>query len=112
MNYGKFRYREQKKSHEAKLKQKQVQLKEVKLRPVTDEHDYQIKLRNAKRFLEDGDKVKFSVMFRGREMAHQQLGINYLLKAMQDLDGLVVVEQQPKIDGRNAVMIVSPKKKK
>lgn len=111
MDYGKFKYREQKKAHEAKMKQKQVQVKEIKLRPVTDDHDYQIKLRNAKRFLEDGDKVKFIVQFRGREMAHQELGLRYLKKAELDLTDLVVVEQSPKVEGRNAIMIVSPSKK-
>jgi len=111
MDYGKFKYREQKKAHEAKMKQKQVHVKEIKLRPVTDDHDYQIKLRNAKRFLEDGDKVKFVVQFRGREMAHQELGLRYLQKAELDLTDLVVVEQSPKVEGRNAIMIVSPSKK-
>lgn len=111
MDYGKFKYREQKKAHEAKMKQKQVHVKEIKLRPVTDDHDYQIKLRNAKRFLEDGDKVKFVVQFRGREMAHQDLGLKYLQKAELDLTDLVVVEQSPKVEGRNAIMIVSPNKK-
>ena len=111
MDFGKFKYREQKKAHEAKMKQKQVHLKEIKLRPVTDEHDYQIKLRNAKRFLEDGDKVKFSVQFRGREMAHQELGLNYLIRVETDLADSVVIESRPKIEVRNAIMVVSPKKK-
>lgn len=111
MDYGKYKYREQKRAHEAKMKQKQVHVKEIKLRPVTDEHDYQIKLRNAKRFLEDGDKVKFVVQFRGREMAHQELGLRYLEKAQLDLTDFVVIEQQPKIEGRNAIMIVAPTKK-
>ncbi|HLX53019.1 MAG TPA: translation initiation factor IF-3 [Aquella sp.] len=111
MDFGKFKYREQKRAHEAKMKQKQVHVKEIKLRPVTDEHDYQIKLRNAKRFLEDGDKVKFIVQFRGREMAHQEYGLRYLEKAELDLDGLIAIEQAPKIEGRNAIMIVSPTKK-
>jgi translation initiation factor IF-3 len=111
MDFGKFKYREQKKAHEAKMKQKQVHVKEIKLRPVTDEHDYQIKLRNAKRFLEEGDKVKFVVQFRGREMAHQELGLKYLEKAELDLTDLVVIEQKPKIEGRNAIMIVAPSKK-
>lgn len=112
MDFGKFKYHEQKKAHAAKQKQKQVQVKEIKLRPVTDDHDYQIKLKNAKRFLEDGDKVKFIVQFRGREMAHQALGLRYLEKAEQDLLDLVVVESKPKVEGRNAMMIVAPKKKK
>lgn len=112
MDFGKFKYHEQKKAHAAKQKQKQVQVKEIKLRPVTDDHDYQIKLKNAKRFLEDGDKVKFIVQFRGREMAHQELGLRYLQRAEQDLLDIVVVESKPKVEGRNAIMIVSPKKKK
>lgn len=111
MDFGKFKYREQKRAHEAKMKQKQVHVKEIKLRPVTDEHDYQIKLRNAKRFLEDGDKVKFIVQFRGREMAHQEYGLRYLEKAMLDLEDLIAIEQSPKVEGRNAIMIVSPTKK-
>lgn len=112
MDFGKFKYHEQKKAHAAKQKQKQIQVKEIKLRPVTDDHDYQIKMKNAKRFLEDGDKVKFIVQFRGREMAHQELGLRYLERAEQDLLDLVVVESKPKVEGRNAIMIVSPKKKK
>ncbi len=111
MDYGKFKYREQKKAHEMKMKQKQVHLKEIKLRPVTDDHDYQIKLKNAKRFLEDGDKVKFVVQFRGREMAHQELGLRYLERAEKDLAEEAVIEQKPKIEGRNALMIVTGKKK-
>ena len=112
MNYGKFKYREQKRAHEQKMKQKQVHVKEIKLRPVTDEHDYQIKLRNAKRFLEDGDKVKFVVQFRGRELAHQELGLRYLEKAEQDLIDIGVCENKPKVEGRSAIMIISSKKKK
>lgn len=112
MNFGKFKYHEQKKAHAARQNQKQVHVKEVKLRPVTDNHDYEIKLRNAKRFIEDGDKVKFIVQFRGREMAHQELGLRYLEKAQQDLGDLVIIETIPKVEGRNAIMIVAPKKKK
>lgn len=112
MDFGKFKYYEQKKAHAAKQNQKQVHVKEIKFRPVTDDHDYEIKMRNAKRFLEDGDKVKFIVQFRGREMAHQELGLRYLLRAEQDLIDLVVVESKPKVEGRNAIMIVAPKKKK
>lgn len=112
MNYGKFKYREQKRAHEQKMKQKQVHVKEIKLRPVTDEHDYQIKLKNAKRFLEDGDKVKFIVQFRGRELVHQELGLKYLEKAEQDLIDIAICEQKSKVEGRNAIMIVGPKKKK
>lgn len=112
MDYGKFKYREQKRAHEIKLKQKQVHVKEIKLRPVTDENDYQIKLRNAKRFLEDGDKVKFIVQFRGREMAHQEFGLRYLDRVERDLADEAIIEQRAKVEGRNALMIVAPKKKK
>ncbi len=111
MDFGKFKYREQKKAHEMKMKQKQVQIKEIKLRPVTDDHDYQIKLKNARRFLEDGDKVKFIVQFRGREMAHQELGLRYLERAEQDLIEESVIEQKPKLEGRNAIMVIAAKKK-
>ena len=111
MDFGKFKYREQKRAHEMKMKQKQIQIKEIKLRPVTDDHDYQIKLKNARRFLEDGDKVKFIVQFRGREMAHQELGLKYLERAEQDLIEESVIEQRPKIEGRNAIMIIAAKKK-
>lgn len=111
MDFGKYKYREQKKAHEMKMKQKIVHLKEIKLRPVTDENDYQIKLRNARRFLEDGDKVKFVVQFRGREMAHQELGLNYLVRVEADLAEEAVIESRPKIEGRNAIMVAAPKKK-
>ena len=112
MDIATFKYNEQKKAHAAKQKQKQVQVKEIKLRPVTDDHDYQIKMKNAKRFLEDDDKVKFIVQFRGREMAHQELGLRYLERAEKDLIDLAVIESRPKVEGRNAIMIVAPKKKK
>lgn len=111
MDFGKFKYQEQKKAHEARLKQKQVQVKEVKLRPGTDENDYQIKLRNLKRFLEDGDKCKVTLRFRGREMAHQEFGLRQLERVKADLDELGQVEQMPKMEGRQMIMIVAPKKK-
>lgn len=110
MDFGKFKYREQKKAHEIKIKQKKVQLKEIKLRPVTDEHDLQIKLRNARRFLDDGDKVKFVVQFRGREMAHQEIGLEHLRRIENELQEIVTIEQRSKVEGRNAIMIVAPKK--
>jgi translation initiation factor IF-3 len=112
MDYGKFKYQEAKKAHEAKLKQKQVQLKEVKLRPGTDENDYQIKLRNMTRFLEEEDKVKVTLRFRGREMAHQEFGMRQLERIKADLDGLAQVEQMPKMEGRQMIMILAPVKKK
>ena len=110
MDFGKFKYQEQKKAHDARLKQKQVQIKEVKLRPATDENDYQIKLRNLKRFLEDGDKCKVTLRFRGREMAHQEFGLRQLERVKADLDEIGQVEQMPKMEGRQMIMVISPKK--
>lgn len=111
MDYGKFKYQEAKKAHEAKLKQKQVQVKEVKLRPGTDENDYQIKLRNMIRFLEEGDKVKVTLRYRGREMAHQEFGMRQLERIKSDLENLGQVEQMPKMEGRQMIMIIAPAKK-
>ena len=111
MDYGKFRYQEQKRQHEAKAKQKVVQVKEVKFRPGTDEGDYQVKLRNLKRFIEDGDKAKVTLRFRGREMAHQELGMKVLERIRDDLGDTVTVEAMPKLEGRQMVMVGSPKKK-
>jgi len=111
MDFGKFKYQTAKKAHEAKLKQKQVQVKEVKLRPRTDENDYQIKLRNLRRFLEDGDKVKVTLRFRGREMAHQEFGMRQLERIKADLEDIAAVEQMPKMEGRQMVMVVAPSKK-
>jgi translation initiation factor IF-3 len=111
MDYGKFKYQESKKRHEAKLKQKQIQVKEVKFRPGTDEGDYQIKLRNLIRFLEEGDKAKVTLRFRGREMAHQEFGVKLLERVRTDLDPYAVVEQFPKLEGRQMIMVLSPKKK-
>lgn len=110
MDFGKFKYQEQKKAHEARLKQKQVQVKEVKLRPGTDENDYQIKLRNLKRFLEEGDKCKVTLRFRGREMAHQEFGLRQLERIRNDLDEVALVEQMPKMEGRQMIMMIAPKK--
>lgn len=111
MDFGKFKYQEAKKAHEAKLKQKQIQVKEVKLRPGTDENDYQIKLRNLKRFLEEGDKCKVTLRFRGREMAHQEFGLRQLERVKADLQELGQVEQMPKMEGRQMVMVIAPIKK-
>lgn len=110
MDFGKFKYQEQKKAHEARLKQKQVQVKEVKLRPGTDENDYQIKLRNLKRFLGEGDKAKVTLRFRGREMAHQEIGMRQLERIRADLEEIGVVEQMPKMEGRQMIMVIAPKK--
>ncbi|WP_090627660.1 translation initiation factor IF-3 [Nitrosomonas marina] len=111
MDYGKFRYQESKRKHEAKLKQKQIQIKEIKFRPNTDEGDYRIKLRNLTNFLNEGDKVKVTLRFRGREMAHQEFGIRLLERVRDDLEMHAVVEQFPKMEGRQLVMVLSPKKK-
>ncbi|MEN3372140.1 translation initiation factor IF-3 [Dechloromonas sp. ZS-1] len=112
MDYGKFKYQEAKRAHEAKLKQKQVQVKEIKLRPGTDENDYQIKLRNMTRFLDDGDKVKVTLRFRGREMAHQEFGMRQLERIKADLEEVGQVEQMPKMEGRQMIMVIAPAKKK
>jgi translation initiation factor IF-3 len=112
MDYGKFKYQEQKRAHDARLKQKVIQVKEVKFRPGTDENDYQVKLRNLLRFLEEGDKVKITLRFRGREMAHQEYGVRQLERVRTDLEELAQVEQMPKLEGRQMVMVMAPKKKK
>ena len=111
MDYGKFRYQESKKKHEAKLKQKQIQIKEVKFRPNTDDGDYNIKLRNLIIFLEEGDKAKITLRFRGREMAHQEFGVRLLERLRGDLEPYAVVEQFPRMEGRQMVMVLSPRKK-
>lgn len=111
MDFGKFKYSESKKRHEAKLKQKQIQVKEIKFRPGTDEGDYQIKLRNLIKFLEEGDKTKITLRFRGREMAHQEFGVRLLERVRGDLDPYGVVEQFPKMEGRQMIMVLGPKKK-
>lgn len=112
MDYGKFKYQEAKKQHEAKLKQKVIQVKEVKFRPGTDDGDYNVKLRNLVRFLEEGDKTKITLRFRGREMAHQEIGMRMLERLRGDLDEVGQVEQMPKMEGRQMIMVLSPKKKK
>ncbi|APZ42274.1 translation initiation factor IF-3 [Acidihalobacter ferrooxydans] len=111
MDYGKFKFEQSKKASIARKKQKQIQVKEVKFRPGTDIGDYQVKMRNLTRFLEDGDKAKITIRFRGREMAHQERGIQLLQRIEADLGDLVTVEQRPKMEGRQMVMVVAPKKK-
>lgn len=111
MDYGKFKYAESKRQHEAKLKQKQVQVKEVKFRPGTDEGDYQVKLRNLVRFLQDGDKAKITLRFRGREITHQEIGLELLKRVESDLAEFAGVEQYPKMEGRQMVMVLNPLKK-
>ncbi len=111
MDYGKFLYEKSKATKEQKKKQKQVQVKEMKFRPGTDDGDYQVKLRNLVRFLEEGNKAKITLRFRGREMAHQDLGFDLLNRIKADLEELAVVEAFPKMEGRQAVMVLAPKKK-
>ncbi|MHB8258105.1 MAG: translation initiation factor IF-3 [Acidiferrobacterales bacterium] len=110
MNYGKFQYEESKRKHAAKRKQKQIQIKEVKFRPGTDVGDYQVKLRNLVRFLENGDKAKITLRFRGREMAHQELGMQLLKRIEADLKEVGTIEQYPRLEGRQMVMVVNPKR--
>ena len=110
MDYGKYKYREAKKRHEAKLKQKQIVVKEIKFRPGTDAGDYKIKLRNLTRFLEEGDKAKITLRYRGREMAHQELGVRLIERVRNDLEPYSTVEQYPKMEGRQLIMVLAPKK--
>ena len=112
MDYGKFKYQEQKKAAEAKSKQKVIEVKEVKFRPGTDDGDYNIKVRNIKRFLEDGDKCKITLRFRGREITHQEIGLALLQRLRDELADLIVVEQFPKLEGRQMIMMIAPGRKK
>jgi len=112
MDYGKFKYQEQKRAHDARLKQKIIQVKEVKFRPGTDEGDYAVKMRNVKRFLDDGDKAKITLRFRGREMAHQEFGVRLLDRIRTELEEVAMVEQMPKLEGRQMIMVIAPKRKK
>lgn len=109
LDYGKFKYAEQKKANEARKKQKVITIKEIKLRPTIDKHDYEIKMRNVQKFLEEGDKVKITLRFRGREMAHQSLGAKLMEKVQADLADLVKIEYMPRMEGRQMIMIVAPK---
>lgn len=111
MDYGKFKFQESKRLQEAKAKQKQIEIKEIKLRPQTDEHDYQIKMRKIQEFIADGDKVKITLRFRGREMAHQEFGVRQLDRIKADTEEICVVEQFPRMEGRLMVMMLAPKKK-
>lgn len=110
MDHGKFLFNESKKKQAAKKKQKQVQVKEIKFRPRTDEGDYAIKLRNLKRFIDNGDKIKVTLRFRGREFAHQELGMNLLKRVENDLGDIAIVEQFPKMEGRQMIMVMAPRK--
>ena len=111
MDFGKFKFELQKKAAAAKKKQKTVEIKELKFRPTTDDGDYNIKLRNLRRFLEEGDKVKVNIRFKGREMAHQELGLEMAKRIETDLADEVVVEQRPRLEGRQMIMMIAPKKK-
>jgi translation initiation factor IF-3 len=110
MDYGRYKYDQSKREKEARKKQKQISIKEVKFRPSIDEHDYQVKLRNAQRFLQDGDKVKATVMFRGREVTHAEAGKTVLVRLAKDIGTeAAVIEREPKLEGRNMIMILAPK---
>jgi translation initiation factor IF-3 len=109
LNYGKFKYEAQKRANEARKKQKIIEVKEIKLRPNIDEHDYQVKMRNVQKFLNAGDKVKVTLRFRGREMAHQELGANVLTRVREETDEFAKVEAMPKMEGRQMIMVLAPK---
>ncbi len=112
MDYGKYQFEQNKKLQAAKKKQKQIQIKEIKFRPGTEEGDYQVKLRSLTKFLEEGNKTKITVRFRGREMAHREIGMELLKRIEKDLEELALVEQFPKFEGRQMVMVMGPRKKK
>lgn len=109
LDYGKFRYEAQKKAKEARKHQKIIQIKEIKLRPTIGQHDYEVKLRSARRFIEDGDKVKFTLRFRGREMAHEELGFELLRRVATDLSAMTKIESEPRLESRQIVMMLGPK---
>ncbi len=109
LDYGKYKYEAQKKANEARKKQKIIEVKEIKLRPNIDEHDYEIKMKAMRRFLEEGDKVKVTMRFRGREMAHQDIGMAVLVKVREALDDLGKVEQMPKLEGKQMIMVLAPR---
>ena len=109
LDYGKFKYEEQKKKNEARKKQKIIEVKEIKLRPSIDDHDYDVKMRAMNKFIEEGDKVKVTMRFRGRELAHQDIGMNVLIRVRDDLDAIAKVEQMPRMEGRQMVMVMAPK---
>jgi len=109
LDFGKFKYEEQKRKAEARKKQKIIEVKEIKLRPGIDDHDYDVKMRSMVKFIGEGDKVKITMRFRGRELAHQELGMNVLMRVRDDLDKLAKVEQVPRMEGRQMTMVMSPK---
>ena len=109
LDYGKYKYEAQKKANEARKKQKTIDVKEIKMRPGIEEHDYQVKMRSVRKFLDNGDKVKMTIRFRGREMAHQELGMKLLSQVKQDTAEIAKVEAEPKLEGRQMVMVLAPK---
>jgi len=109
LDYGKYKYQAQKKAAEARKKQKVVEIKEIKLRPMIDDHDYQVKMRSMKRFFEDGDKVKITLRFRGRELAHQELGVQLLNRVKEDTGPIAKVESEPRFEGRQMIMVLAPR---
>jgi len=109
LDYGKYKYEQQKKANEARKKQKTIDVKEIKMRPGIDEHDYQVKMKNVRKFIENGDKVKMTIRFRGREMAHQELGLKVLTRVREEMDEMIKIEQMPKTEGRLMVMVIAPK---
>jgi translation initiation factor IF-3 len=109
LDFGKFKYEAQKKKNEARKKQKVIEVKEIKLRPSIDDHDYDVKMRSMTKFLDEGDKVKVTMRFRGRELAHQELGMNVLIRVRDDLEEVAKVEQMPRMEGRQMTMVISPK---
>jgi translation initiation factor IF-3 len=109
LDFGKFKYEEQKKKNEARKKQKVIEVKEIKLRPGIDDHDYQVKMRSMVKFFEEGDKVKVTMRFRGRELAHQEIGMDVLMKVRDDLEEIAKVEQVPRMEGRQMTMVLSPR---
>ena len=109
LDFGKFKYEEQKRKNEARKKQKVIEVKEIKLRPSIDDHDYDVKMRSMKSFIGEGDKVKVTMRFRGRELAHQELGMNVLMRVKDDLDAIAKIEAYPRMEGRQMTMVMSPK---
>ena len=109
LDYGKYKYEQQKKANEARKKQKTIDVKEIKMRPSIDEHDYQVKMKNVRKFLNHGDKVKMTIRFRGREMAHQDLGLRVLTRVREELEEIIKIEQMPRTEGRLMVMVITPK---
>jgi translation initiation factor IF-3 len=109
LDFGKYKYEEQKRKNEARKKQKVIEIKEIKLRPGIDDHDYEVKMRSMVKFIEEGDKVKVTMRFRGRELAHQELGMNVLMRVRDDLEKTAKIEQHPRMEGRQMTMVLSPK---